>query len=54
MGNMAKTYQTLKIEEGTYKRFKQIKRLMEFQKEEECSISEFINYLLDLLKPSKS
>jgi len=48
---MAKTYQTMKIEEKTYKRFKQIKNLFQATKGEEYSMSEFQNYLLDLMKP---
>ena len=48
---MAKTYQTLKIEDKTYKKFKQIKSLLQFQKNKEYSMSEFLDYLLDLLKP---
>ena len=48
---MAKTYQTLKIEENTYKRFKQIKNLYQGTKGEDYSMSKFLDHLLDLLKP---
>jgi len=50
---MAKTYQTLKIEEDIYKRFKQIKNLFQATRGEEYSMSDFLNYLLDLLKPAR-
>ena len=50
---MVKRYQDLKIEEPTYKRFKQIKHLYQATTGEEYSMSEFLNHLLDLLKPAR-
>jgi len=50
---MAEKYETLKIKEKTYRRFKQIKRLHEFQDNKEYSMSDFLNYLLDLMKPAR-
>jgi len=44
---MGKTYITLKIEEGTLKKFKQAKRLREFKMDESLTISEFIELMLE-------
>jgi len=44
---MAKKYFDIKIEEETYKRFRRIKKLMEFNNDCDYSISVFVDILLD-------
>lgn len=44
---MVKKYATLKVEQETYKRFKRVKNLLEFQDNDEYPISMFIDILLD-------
>lgn len=44
---MAKKYKDIKFEEETYKRFKQAKKLLEFQNNTDYSMSEFQNILID-------
>ena len=44
---MGKSYVTLKIEEDTYKKFKQAKRLREFSMDEGLTITEFFETMLE-------
>jgi len=44
---MAKRYKDIKLEEQTYKRFKQAKKLLEFQNNTDYSMSDFMDILID-------
>ncbi len=42
-----KTYKDLRIEEETFKKFKQAKRLREFKMDESLTMSEFLEIMLE-------
>ena len=44
---MSKQFITLKIEQETLKKFKQAKRLREFQMDEDLTITEFLEIILE-------
>lgn len=44
---MAKKYETLKLEAGTYRRFKGAKHLYEFQNGKDYTMSQFVDILVD-------
>jgi hypothetical protein len=50
---MVKKFKYIPLEEKTHQRFKQIKNFFQATTGEEYSISEFLDYLLDLLKPQR-
>jgi hypothetical protein len=46
---MVKTYETVKLEAQTYRRFRRAKHLLEFQNDREYSVSEFVDALIDTI-----
>lgn len=46
---MVKTYETIKLEAGTYRRFKGAKHLYEFQNGNDYTMSQFVDILVDAI-----